>query len=53
VLVLDAEGRAIGAVGISGDASDRDEYCAIMGIRGVGLACDPAEPAAGWREAAL
>jgi len=29
VLILNADGRAIGAVGISGDASDRDEYAAI------------------------
>jgi uncharacterized protein GlcG (DUF336 family) len=33
VLILDGEGRAIGAVGISGDTSDRDEYCAIEGTK--------------------
>jgi len=53
VLILDGKGRAIGAVGISGDASDRDEYCAIVAIHAAGLASDPAEPAANWREAGL
>lgn len=31
------EGRAIGAVGISGDTSDNDEAAAIAGIRAAGL----------------
>ena len=53
VLILDGEGRAIGAVGISGDTSDRDEYCAIEGIKAAGLACDSPEPAPSWRESAL
>jgi glc operon protein GlcG len=53
VLVLDAGGTAIGAVGISGDASDKDEYCAIAGIHAAGLASEPAAPAANWREAGL
>ena len=37
VLVKDAAGNVIAAVGISGDASDRDEACAVAGITGVGL----------------
>jgi uncharacterized protein GlcG (DUF336 family) len=41
VLVRDAEGEIIGAVGISGDASDNDEICAIAGIAAVGLKADP------------
>src|SRR4030095_11485732 len=49
VLILDGEGRPIGAVGISGDTSDRDEYCAIEGIKAAGLGCDPPEPASDWR----
>ncbi len=53
VLILDAEGSAIGAVGISGDASDRDEYCAIEAIKAAGLAPDPAEPNPQWRAAGL
>src|SRR5512138_2230179 len=32
VLVKDAAGETIGAVGISGDTSDRDEACAVAGI---------------------
>jgi uncharacterized protein GlcG (DUF336 family) len=53
VLILNAAGEAIGAVGVSGDASDRDEYAAIMGIRAAGLGAHPAEPAPGWQEAGL
>lgn len=53
VLVLDAGGNAIGAVGISGDASDKDEYCAIAAIRAAGFGSEPAAPAAEWRSAGL
>lgn len=53
VLVLDAGGTAIGAVGISGDASDKDEYCAIAGIHAAGLASEPAAPSPDWRAAGL
>jgi len=53
VLILDASGQAIGAVGVSGDASDRDEYAAIMGIRAAALGAHPDEPAPSWREAGL
>ena len=53
VLVLDAAGHAIGSVGISGDASDKDQYCAIAGVRAAGLGTDPAEPAPDWRAAGL
>ncbi len=37
VLVIDAAGDIIGAVGISGDTSDNDEVCAIAGIEAAGL----------------
>ena len=53
VLILDAAGTAIGAVGISGDASDKDEYCAIAAVKAAGLATEPAEPNPQWREAGL
>lgn len=53
VLILDASGAAIGAVGISGDASDKDEYCAIHAIQSSGCASDPAAPSAEWRKAGL
>ncbi|MDS0858653.1 heme-binding protein [Burkholderia pseudomultivorans] len=40
VLVRNAEGDVIGAVGISGDHPDKDEACAIRGIGSVGLRAD-------------
>lgn len=52
VLIADADGRAIGAVGISGDASDKDEYCAITAIRAAGYTPDPATPSPDWQAAA-
>lgn len=53
VLVVDAQGQAIGAVGISGDASDKDEFCAIEAIRAAGQTPEPPQPAASWNEAGL
>ena len=40
VLVRDAAGAIIGAVGITGDTSDNDEACAIAGIEAAGLTPD-------------
>ncbi len=37
VLIKDDAGGVLGAVGISGDASDKDEACAIAGIEAAGL----------------
>jgi uncharacterized protein GlcG (DUF336 family) len=37
VLIRDADNHLIGAVGISGDAPDQDERCAIAGIEAVGF----------------
>ncbi|HKE17635.1 MAG TPA: heme-binding protein [Kofleriaceae bacterium] len=45
VLVRDAAGAIIGAVGISGDVSDKDEVCAVAGIEAAGLAADPGKGA--------
>ncbi len=53
VLILDAAGTAVGAVGVSGDASDKDEYCAIEGIRAAGFASEPGEPNPEWNKAGL
>ena len=53
VLALNAQGEVVGAVGISGDASDKDEYAAIAGVHKAGLKTHPAEPAANWRDAGL
>ena len=41
VLVKDAEGNLLGAVGISGDTSDNDEAAAFAGIAAAGLVADP------------
>jgi uncharacterized protein GlcG (DUF336 family) len=41
VLIKDAGGDTIGAVGISGDISDKDEACAVAGIEAAGLKADP------------
>jgi uncharacterized protein GlcG (DUF336 family) len=40
VLIRDAGGAVIGAVGISGDVSDKDESCAVAGIEAAGLTAD-------------
>jgi len=53
VLIRDNEGAVIGAVGVSGDTSDRDEFCAIAGIKMAGLIADPAEPAPDWDKSRL
>ncbi len=53
VLILDSAGSAIGAVGISGDASDKDEYCAISAVHAAGCASEPAAPHPDWRAAGL
>ena len=45
VLIRDADGEIIGAVGISGDTSDKDETCAVYGITCAGLAPDTGDPA--------
>jgi uncharacterized protein GlcG (DUF336 family) len=41
VLIRDGAGAVIGACGISGDTSDKDEMCAIAGIEAAGLKADP------------
>ena len=41
VLIRNAAGDVIGAVGISGDTSDNDEKCALAGIAAAGLKADP------------
>ena len=48
VLIRDADGDVIGAVGISGDTSDKDEYVAITAVQAAGLTSFPAEPVPDW-----
>ena len=43
VLIRDAQGEVMGAVGISGDNSDNDEECAVYGIECAGLVSDTGE----------
>jgi uncharacterized protein GlcG (DUF336 family) len=40
VLIRDAHGQLLGAVGVSGDTSDNDETCALAGIAAVNLVAD-------------
>jgi len=40
VLIRGRDGALIGAVGISGDTSERDEACAIAGVEATGLVAD-------------
>jgi len=40
VLVRDAAGGIIGAVGVTGDTSENDETCAVHGIHCAGLVAD-------------
>ena len=53
VLVKDGNGSVIGAVGISGDTPDRDEYCATLALRAAGFDCEPAAPDPDWRTSSL
>lgn len=41
VLIRNAEGNIVGAVGISGDHSEHDEEAAVAGIEASGLSADP------------
>ena len=53
VLVQTGEGVTIGAVGVSGDTSEKDEYCAVKAIANAGLTAEPAEPDPDWRGSSL
>ncbi len=53
VLVENVDGITLGAVGISGDTSDKDEYCAIEAIKAANLSPEPAEPNPDWRTSSL
>ena len=37
VLILDAAGEVLGAVGVTGDTADNDEIAAVAGIEAAGL----------------
>ena len=40
VLIREASGALLGAIGVSGDTSDNDELCAVEALRGAGLVPD-------------
>jgi len=40
VLIRNAAGELLGAMGVSGDTSDNDEICAVAGIQAAGLVAD-------------
>ncbi len=44
VLIRDANGEVIGAVGVTGDISENDEICAVAGIEAAGLVPDTGDP---------
>jgi uncharacterized protein GlcG (DUF336 family) len=45
VLIRDGAGDVVGAVGISGDTSEKDELCAVAGIEAAGLKADTGDAA--------
>ena len=53
VLILDTDGAVSGAVGISGDTSDKDEFCAINAIQACDLRCVPDRPDPEWNTSKL
>lgn len=53
VLILSRDHAVIGAVGVSGDTSDRDEHCAISAVRAAGFASHPEQSATGWESSRL
>ena len=40
VIIRDADGVVMGAIGVSGDQSEPDEVCAVAGVDAVGLQAD-------------
>ncbi|MDC1382330.1 heme-binding protein [Candidatus Puniceispirillum sp.] len=53
VLILQGDGVVVGAVGVSGDTSEKDEYCAITGIAAMGLLSEPSVPDKEWYNSSL
>ena len=49
-VLIRSDSSTIGAVGVSGDTSDKDEACAIEAIKAVGLESSPREPVDGWED---
>ena len=49
VLIEDVDEFAIGAIGISGDTSEKDEYCAIRAVQDAGLQAEPRQIDPEWQ----
>ena len=41
VLIADEAGRIVGAIGVSGDVGDKDELCAVHGVKAAGFKPGP------------
>ena len=50
VLICRDEDTIIGSVGISGDTSNKDEYCAIVAIQATGYKSLPTDPTQDWKD---
>ena len=53
VLIEDVDEFAIGAIGISGDTSEKDEYCAIRAVQDAGLQAEPPQIDPEWQSSSL
>ena len=53
VWVETSDGITLVSGGISGDTSDKEEYCAIEAIKFVGYAPEPSDPNPDWRTSSL
>ena len=53
VLIEDVDGFAIGAIGISEDKSEKDEYCAIRAVQDAGLQAEPPQIDPEWQSSSL
>jgi uncharacterized protein GlcG (DUF336 family) len=53
VLIEDRDGFTVGAVGVSGDTSEKDEYCAISAIKSIGLQSEPTDVDPNWQMSRL
>jgi len=53
VLIENTDGQTIGAVGVSGDTSQKDEYCAITAIQKAGFASEPRNVDDSWQTSSL
>lgn len=54
VLIENSDGMTIGAIGVSGDTSEKDEYCAILAIKQInGLTSKPADIDPNWQASSL